>query len=57
MTLHTQEAAIEYQYECAHASDEFLEEDESVSTDESAFTCVICGCNEVFVDGKFECGC
>lgn len=56
MVLHNAQAILEQAYADAHASDEFLE-DESISTNEDAFTCVICGCSELFVDGEWECGC
>ena len=57
MMLHTQEAVLEYAYECAHASDEYIYEDEG-ETDEgysAFFTCPYCREPASCVDGEWTC--
>lgn len=57
MVLHTQEAALEYAYECAHASDEYVDEEESLDSLDNVFfiNCPCCQEPAFCVDGEWNC--
>lgn len=54
MVLHNTQAMLERAYIDAHASDEFLDEDE-FAEDISPYTCMCCGAEMLYEYGEWTC--
>lgn len=55
MVLHNTQAVIELAYEDAHASDEYMTEEESLDITEYECFCPLCNSVSTFVDGLWTC--
>lgn len=56
MVMHNQQAVMDYAYECAHASDPYIEEEDSLDElDYAFFTCPWCHEPAFFRDGYWTC--